>query len=152
MQVWRLCQKKYQDTAFSGEGGLYASGRWHPKGLPIVYTSSSLALATLEVFVHLESDQIPLVAIRAIIDDDVAISEVPPGLFPPQWQELSAYTTLQKLGRDWLKSQRSPILKVPSAIVPVEFNHLLNPLHPDLRFSLQPPIHFRFDRRMWKSF
>jgi RES domain-containing protein len=151
VQVWRLCQRKYQDTAFSGEGGLYASGRWHPKGFPIVYTSSCLALATLELFVHLESDRIPLVAIRALIDDDLPISEIPPALFPPDWQEMSAYPLLQELGKDWLLSLRSPILKVPSSIVPVEFNYLFNPRHPSLSFSLEPPIRFQFDKRMWKS-
>ena len=43
-----------------------------------------------------------------------------------------------------------PILKVPSAIVPVEFNYLLNPQHPDLTVRLEPPQEFKFDRRMWK--
>jgi RES domain-containing protein len=73
VQLWRLCKQKHQNTAFSGDGGLYAPGRWHPKGFPIIYTASSLALATLEVFVHTESDKIPLVAIRAFIPDDAVI-------------------------------------------------------------------------------
>lgn len=95
MKVWRICKKKHQNTAFSGEGGLYAAGRWHPKGFRIIYTASSLALATLEIFVHTESDKIPLVAIQTFIPDDIVME--------------------------------------------------------DLKFSLDPPMQFKFDKRMWKS-
>lgn len=61
------------------------------------------------------------------------------------------YPKLQQIGRDWLLSKRTPILKVPSAIVPVEHNYLLNPEHPDLKVTLEAPIEFKFDRRMWKQ-
>ena len=148
MIVWRICSNKYQESAFSGEGGLYVSGRWHPQGLKIVYTAESLALASLEIFVHLESNNVPLVAIKAHIPD-AAIEKIES--LPDNWQEVSAYPILQKIGRDWLTSGGTPILKVPSAIVPVEYNYLLNPQHPDLQVVLEPPIKFKFDRRMWKS-
>ncbi len=151
MQLWRLCKQKHQNTAFSGDGGFYASGRWHPKGFPIIYTASSLALATLEVFVHTESDKIPLVAIRAFIPDDAAIEEVDSKSLPLNWQDVSTYPALQQIGKKWLETNQSRILKVPSSIVPVEFNYLLNPRHPDLKFSLEQPMQFKFDQRMWKS-
>ena len=70
MFVWRICAKKYQSSAFSGIGGLHASGRWHPQGYKIVYTAESLALASLEIFVHLESDRVPLVPIKAWLPDE----------------------------------------------------------------------------------
>ncbi len=82
MEVWRICQRKYANTPFSGEGELYVQGRWHPKGYKIIYTSSTLALASLEMFVNLESDKIPLVAIRAFIDENIPISEVLPSHLP----------------------------------------------------------------------
>ncbi|MEI6380333.1 MAG: RES family NAD+ phosphorylase [Cyanobacteriota bacterium ELA615] len=151
MLIWRLCKQKHQNTAFSGEGGLYTSGRWHPQGWRIVYTAESLALATLEVFVHTESDKIPLVAIRARIPNSLAIDEVDIKTLPSNWQEETAYPHLQQIGKKWLEGKQTPILKVPSAIVPVEFNYLLNPLHPDLKFDLEPPTNFKFDKRMWKS-
>lgn len=151
MYVWRICKRKHQETAFSGEGGLYASGRWTAQGYRVVYTAESLALATLEVFVHIESADIPLVAIRATLKDDIAIETVDLARLPINWQEETAYPILQLLGREWLQSQRTPVLQVPSVIVPVEFNYLLNPLHPDLKFSLEPPMAFKFDKRMWKS-
>ncbi len=52
MFVWRICATKHQKSAFSGVGGLYVPGRWHPQGHKIVYTAESLALASLEIFVH----------------------------------------------------------------------------------------------------
>ncbi len=151
MYVWRICASKYRETAFSGIGGLYVPGRWHFQGVKIVYTAESLALASLEIFVHLESDNVPLVAIKAWLGDEMEIEEITSDRLPDSWQETSAYPQLQKLGRDWLREQRTPILKVPSAVVPVEFNYLLNPQHPKLKVDLEPPIVFKFDRRMWKA-
>lgn len=151
MQVWRICKRKHQDSVFSGIGGLYAPGRWTPQGFLVVYTAESLALASLEVFVHTESDRIPLVAIRAFLPEDVAMSEVDVSSLPQDWQQPAAYPVLQNIGKRWLQEQQTPVLKVPSAIIPVEFNYLLNPQHPDLQLTLDPPLQVKFDQRMWKA-
>jgi RES domain-containing protein len=152
MYVWRISKQQHQATAFSGEGGLYAPGRWHLQGWRVVYTASSLALATLEIFVHLESDRIPLVAIRAEIPDDIAIQEVEIEKLPERWQKISSYPQLQKIGKKWLQTCGTAILQVPSAIVPVEFNYLWNPEHPDCqRIRLEPSIVYKLDRRLWKK-
>ncbi len=151
MFVWRICSKKHQASAFSGIGGFYVPGRWHPQGSKIVYTAESLALASLEIFVHLESDRVPLVTIKAWLPDELEIEEIQLQQLPINWQETSAYPLLQKMGQDWLISCRTPILKVPSSIVIVEYNYLLNPQHPEFKLVLEPPMIFKFDRRMWKS-
>lgn len=151
MQVWRVCKKKHKDTAFSGEGGLYAPARWTPQGFRAVYTAESLSLASLEVFVHTESNKIPLIAIRAILPEDIAIETVEPGSLPTDWQQEAAYPVLQNIGKQWLLSSLPPILKVPSAVIPIEFNYILNPQHPDLKLMLDPPMEFKFDDRMWKA-
>lgn len=131
-------------------GGLYVSGRWHPQGYKIIYTAESLALASLEIFVHLESSNVSLVAIKAWLSNELEIAEIKPEQLPNNWQDTSAYSTLQKIDQDWLTSCETPILKVPSSIVPVEYNYLLNPEHPDFKVVLEPPIKFEFDNRMWK--
>lgn len=151
MFVWRICALKYQDSAFSGLGGLSVPGRWHTQGRLIVYTAENLALASLEVFVHLESDRLKLVAIRANLPEDLEIEEINQQSLPRNWQSPQSYSKLQLIGKEWLRSCRTPILKVPSAIVPVESNYLLNPDHPRLRFFLEPALEFYFDRRMWKN-
>ena len=87
----------------------------------------------------------------AIDPDELAIEEIDPDLLPNNWQDISAYATLQKIGQDWLTSCKTPILKVLSAIVPVEYNYLFNPEHSDFKVDLEPPIQFKLDRRMWKA-
>ncbi len=149
--VWRICAAKYQNTAFSGIGGLYVSGRWHSQGHKIIYTAENLSLASLEVFVHLESGLVKLVATKAELLEELAVEEITVKSLPVNWQNSEMYPKLQQIGRDWLLSKRTPILKVPSAIVPVEHNYLLNPEHPDLKITLDAPIEFKFDRRMWKQ-
>ncbi|MGF1575906.1 MAG: RES family NAD+ phosphorylase [Cyanophyceae cyanobacterium] len=154
MQVWRVCKEKHRATAFSGEGGLYASSRWMPQGLRVVYVAESLALASLEVFVHLESDRIPLVAIRARLPEGIPMEMVTVAqleAMDPEWQSVEAYGRLQAMGKAWWQAGRTPVLQMPSAIVPVEFNYLLNPEHPEFRVVLDPPLEFRLDPRMWKQ-
>ena len=151
LSVWRICAYKYRDTAFSGLGGLYVPGRWHEQGHRIVYTAQNLSLAALEVFVHLESDRVSLVAIQVNFPPSLSIEEVSVESLPANWQDTAFYPKLQQIGKEWLISRRSPILKVPSAIVPVENNYLLNPEHPDVTYIRDEPIEFVFDRRMWKK-
>ncbi|AFZ37970.1 RES domain protein (plasmid) [Stanieria cyanosphaera PCC 7437] len=151
MFVWGICSQKYRASAFSGIGGLYIPGRWHPQGHKIVYTAESLALASLEIFVHLESNRVSLVAIKAGMSDEVEIEEIEPSQLPDNWQDTSSYPLLQEMGRDWLTSLRIPILKVPCSIVPVEYNYLLNPQPSKLKVVLESSMKFKFDRRMWKS-
>ena len=68
MFVWRICSKKYQSSAFSGTGGLYTSGRWHPQGYKIVYTAESLALASLEIFVHQDMRSRSIKSDQSLVD------------------------------------------------------------------------------------
>lgn len=51
-------------------------------------------------------------------------------LLPAGWQ--GAVSTTRSLGDAWVRSGRSLVLDVPSAVVPGERNLLINFLHPDL--------------------
>ncbi len=149
MRIWRITSRKHIETVFSGVGGRYASGRWHPQGYKISYTSASLALASLKVFVHSETTNIPLACISAIIPDTTPILEITD--LPTNWQDVSAYSVLQEIGRKWLRQMEYPVLKVPSAIIPVEYNYLINPEHPQLQLQPEQVLEFQFDRRMWQE-
>jgi RES domain-containing protein len=100
----------------------------------------------------LESDRLPLVAIKVYLPTNLKVEEVKLQDLPPNWQDVASYSLLQKIGQDWLSSRRTPILKVPSAIVPVENNCLFNPEHPQFEVEIEPPIKFQFDQRMWKPY
>ena len=67
MRVWRLTHRKWALSAFDGQGAYLFGGRWNPKGVRCVYTSTSSALAVLEVLVHM--DKRHLGATQAIVGE-----------------------------------------------------------------------------------
>ena len=151
MRVWRICRKPYVDTALDGIGGMYTSGRWHSKGNPIVYTASSAALAALEVLVHVDPLTAPadlrLLAIE--LPDDLSIEVLEPITLPEGWHSVPAPAALQTLGSSWLTSGRTAALNVPSAVIKVERNFLLNPRHPEVqRVRILSDEAFSFDTRL----
>ena len=151
MRVWRICRKPYVDTALDGSGGMYTSGRWHSKGNPIVYTASSAALAALEVLVHVDPLTAPadlrLLAIE--LPDDLSIEVLEPITLPEGWHSVPAPAALQTIGSSWLTSGRTAALNVPSAVITVERNFLLNPRHPEVqRVRILSDEAFSFDTRL----
>lgn len=135
MRVWRICRQPYAAAALDGTGGMYTSGRWHAKGYPIVYTASSAALAALEVLVHVDPLTAPtdLRLLAVELPDDLSTETLDPAALPSGWNAVPAPAALQTLGTSWLTSGRSAALIVPSAVITVEQNVLLNPRHPDVR-------------------
>ena len=133
MRVWRLCSKKH--AAFDGEGARLAGGRWNLPGTPVVYTSATLSLAVLELLVHVDVAMVPaeLVTVLADVPDALRIEQVDIDRLPRGWHRYPAPEALAEIGTRWARELRTPILSVPSAIVPHERNYLLNPLHPDHR-------------------
>ena len=140
MLAWRLCRAPYADLA--GEGARRYGGRWNLPGRPIVYAASNAALAVLEVRVHLDltPDLLPDDYLLLTIDlhdmatEDVANIPADPAAF----------------GDAWLREQRTPVLLVPSLIVPESANLLVNPAHPDAAHaSVIARRRFAFDRRLW---
>lgn len=153
MRVWRICKKRWKKSAFDGEGARRAGGRWNHKGTPVVYTSSSLALAALQLFVHLEPEEAPddLIAIDLLIPDDMSFREIDVSELPPNWRDYPAPAKLKELGTDWIKSANSLMLMEPSVAIPHETNALINPAHPEFPGCVAgdgEPFHF--DSRMWR--
>jgi RES domain-containing protein len=119
----------------------------------VVYTSASLSLAALELFVNLEPEELPedLVAIGAGLPDDLRIETMEAAKLPHGWQRAPAPASLQALGAEWVRKGISAVLGVPSAVIPSERNYVLNPAHRDFRrIEIGKPEAFRFDPRMWK--
>src|SRR6478672_8818937 len=73
MRIWRLSKARFANSAFSGEGARLFEGRWNFAGVPMVYTSTSLALAAIEFFVHLDPSVAPddLVSVCAGIPNNL---------------------------------------------------------------------------------
>jgi len=152
MRIWRITKARYLKSAFSGMGAEKVPGRWNHAGSKMVYAPSTLSLASLELFVHLEPLLIPddLYSVSAVIPDRVAVEHVPLATLPTDWQAYPGPTSLREIGTQWLHELRTYILIVPSAVNPEEHNVLLNPLHPDsssITEIISKP--FQFDPRMW---
>jgi RES domain-containing protein len=129
--AWRIVTARFVAMALSGEGARLYGGRWNPKGVPLVYTAGSQALVVLEILVQDEPLHARYVVIPAYIPDDLTIEQVWIDQLPPDWRSPQARGELQKLGAAWMQRGISAVLAVPSAVVPVETNYLLNPVHPN---------------------
>lgn len=152
MRVWRLSRFRDPAATFGGEGARRFAGRWHPAGVPVVYTSSSLALAALEALAHAEIAHLKTVRYAFAVDVPEGLIEEPalPAL-PADWNHPGKSDHARAFGRDWALSRRSLALAVPSVVVPQERNLLLNPAHPAfVRLALGGPIPFSFDGRLVK--
>ena len=151
---WRLLKEKLLGEAFNGEGARIYGGRWNNKGTAVVYISGSLSLAALETFVHLgfETSKIKFSSIMVIIPDEVKIREVNIKSLPYDWRDEPSPESTKSIGSEWAKKMETVVLRVPSVIIPTEFNYVLNPLHPDFRkLTIGKPNTFSFDSRMWKE-
>ena len=109
-------------------------GRWNAKDVPVIYASSTQALACLETVVHLGAGGLPLnrYLVRLEISDAVWVEaeNVELTALPIGWDSEPPGRISIDFGTAWLTSLRSPLLIVPSAIIPDELNVLINPRHP----------------------
>lgn len=148
-RLYRLTTATFRDSAATGDGGLFASGRWHVAGHRVVYLASSFSLAVLERFLHTErfARSVPLVGFEIVVDASIAIEE---GFeLPPSWRREPPGLSTQRAGTAWLAGGSAALLRVPSRLSPFESNFLLNPLHPDAgRLAWSPALAYVFDERM----
>jgi RES domain-containing protein len=152
VRAWRICQERFAATAFDGEGAFRDGGRWNSEGVRVVYVAGSAALATLEVLVHVSEpedlDRIPYVLIPVDFEPQLVTE---PAVLPPGWDQDPPPLEAAVVGDEWVASQASVLLKVPSAVIRSEFNYLINPAHPQsggLVIGAAEP--FRFDSRLGK--
>ncbi len=150
MILWRI--SNYADLL--GIGGLHTSARWHTQGRPIVYLTESPSCALLETLVHFEIDRedlpnaFQLLKIEA--PDDIRFRKVMPEGLPGKWKTLSLPT--RRIGDEWLQSNETALLAVPSALTPETWNWLLNPRHPDAsRIRILAAQRHAYDRRLFNG-
>ncbi len=153
MVVFRIEREKYLPDMLLGIGASLVQGfRWNSLGTRMVYTAESRALATLEVAVHLDlSKDLPddRFYVEIEIPDEVLIQEVRQEELPEGWDSKPPVQATQTIGDDFVQYGEAAVLKVPSSIVPQEFNYLINPLHPDAAgLKILSTSRMRFDSRL----
>lgn len=147
MILWRISNH----ADLTGRGGLFASGRWHTRGQPIVYLAESPAGALMEALVHLELNATDLPAsyqlLKVTVPSGVTTARCKLSVLGDQWQEDLRRT--QQVGDAWLARGSTALLRVPSAVVPETWNWLLNPAHPHAaKIRITWARHYPWDDRL----
>ncbi len=153
LTIYRVDKQVHQRMARSGEGARICGGRWNPAGLPAIYCGQSLALAVLEVLVHAITPQ-ERADPRLWFSITLPFSGIPtvrPSALPRGWDDpFIIHPATIAFGEEWLRSNESLALRVPSALLPGEWNLILNPAHPkffrSIRWSKGSPL--RTDPRL----
>jgi RES domain-containing protein len=152
MRLWRLFNPKYSSLA--ADGSAKYGGRWNPIGCAVLYLGENLSIVAWERYVHIEAKppkDLRLSAMSIDLTPELVgkIAHLPN--LDLDWQDRQDYT--QNIGLQWVNSRESPILRVPSAVIPYQYNYLINPHHPlGDRFlkDLSPGIfEFKYDSRSW---
>jgi RES domain-containing protein len=151
MFVYRISQTKYANS-FKSPG---IDARWNSYGKEVIYTAGSVALACLENLAHKSG------AALSAGNFSIAIIDIDPGVsikettieqlknLNTEWYKVENYAITQSIGDEWLASMETAVMKVPSAIIELEFNYLLNPSHPEFfNIKIASVSKFAFDPRL----
>jgi RES domain-containing protein len=130
MVVYRVANLKHKDSTLSGIGAEKVGGRWNQVGTRAVYCSENISLALLEYYVHSENiDLLPKEILVAKIEfpDDFIIEVL--NELPEKWLQYPYSSSTTKVFTNLAKQRNFFALKVPSSIVGLEYNIILNPLY-----------------------
>ena len=149
--MWRITHRDYKDSVFTGEGAKLFGGRFNSEGTPLVYTSGNLSLAMLEMFVQSNDRDYFKNCLFFYVDlaEDLIFKPSPED-FPEGWNQVPFGNSSQQFGDKWISSGSKPVMQIPSVVVPVEYNFVLNPAHPDFhQISYQEFDSVVFDERLF---
>lgn len=149
LQLWRIATGAHR--VWSGEGARLFGQRWNPAGMTAIYAGTSFAVCLVEILVHANRRSPPSAArfVEAVAPDDVSRETFDP-LAHPGWDDLNDVSVAQAFGRNWIQSQRSALLFVPSVVTAGrDTNVVVNPNHPDAaRISIGPETPVTLDARL----
>jgi RES domain-containing protein len=152
VSAWRIVKRKLAREAFSGEGARLYGGRWNSPGVSVVYTAESQSLAALELLVHLENSDLlhEYVVIEARLEASL-VTRIPKASLTKDWRANPPPADARAIGDAWIAEEPSPVLELPSAIIPSEKIFLLNPQHAEFsRIEIGEPVRFEFDLRLMR--
>ena len=151
MFVYRIGQTKYANDR-KGSG---VDARWNSLGQYVIYTGGSLALSCLEKLAHSSGTSLYAGNFSVTIyniPDKLQIKEITLNQLlrlHSEWFKVINYPYTQAVGDTWLQNRETAVLKVPSAIIDLEYNYLFNPAHPDFdKIKIKEVRPFLFDQRL----
>ncbi len=125
-------------------------GRWNPKGVNVIYTAESRALAALELYANRGrvTTLANLSLVSLIVPDGISIKKLLPEDLPTGWSLYPAPDALASIGGRWAMSMETLLLCVPSALMAKEFNYIINPAHDDMaKLRIGEIEEYSFDQR-----
>ena len=149
-RAYRIVSPRHEATAWTGEGARRFGGRWNSPGRPVVYAADTLSLAALERLVHLEDHEVVGRHRWAWIEYDAKqMTTLADDDLPASWRDDPAPPETQRVGDRWLAAGRPLVLRVPSVLVPGEYNVMFNPADPRFDALTRSPFdRFVFDARL----
>ncbi len=151
MQIYRIGDRRH--PLWDGTGAALVGGRWNSPGRPVIYGSLSYACCMLEILAHANIGRIP-------ISHQLVVADVPSGIknkrydavdLPKGWDRDNSQAA-RNFGDQWLDERKSAILLVPSVVARLEWNALVNPLHPDARrLTISNPQKVIWDARLFSG-
>ena len=155
IEAYRITKQPNAKQAFSGTGARLYGGRWNSVGVEVVYASAHRSLSVLEVLVHIEDDEPGSGAIThpyliyPILFDEVLLEALSPSSLPADWASHPPAKSTQQIGDNWVSRAGSPVLSVPSVVVPEEHNYVLNPNHRQFsEIKIGLPVPCKIDPRL----
>ncbi|WP_217603861.1 RES family NAD+ phosphorylase [Chitinophaga sp. GbtcB8] len=153
MTVYRIVKTAERAQDLSGKGAYLAGGRWNSTGTFMLYTSESRSLALLENLVHYDQPELPprLYTMEIEIADNAPIYTLSDDKLIEDWR-LPETLALRRIGDQLFKDKKYLGFKVRSAVLPNEFNYLLDPLFPRY-YDLVNVVNYEpleLDRRLFK--
>ena len=151
MKLFRIAKSGHIGD-LTGEGARLNANRWNEKGVAVIYTSENLSLAALESLVHIGPIILapPDLMYRSFdVPDDVKFTRVRLSSLPEDWDAMPFQDETSRMGSAWVRAGKTLMLRVPSVIVPGEYNFIINPRHTDFhKIKAGRPIPFTFDDRL----
>lgn len=150
MQIFRIAQEVFASD-LSGKGAWLNGGRWNSEGRFALYASESRALALLETLAHTPAKMLTIKTYHLMtleLPNTITPEQISPGILAAGWNAPDMYTETVMMGDLFLKRKKSLLLKVPSVMMPEEWNYLLNPLHPEMEYvKIVQRRKINFDKR-----
>ncbi len=101
--AFRIFKRKFSATWFDGEGAFRYGGRWNSRVVRVFYAAESLALAAMEMLVHLDSEELlrAYSYATAEFDEDFVLAVEDFKELPDDWNASPAPLELQQIGDEW---------------------------------------------------
>lgn len=129
MKVYRISKNQFIND-LSGYGAAHYPGRWNGKGVFVLYTAATAALALLESVVHMDKLLRTDYSLATIIIPDDSIQTITVTDLPERWDTFPPAEHLKVIGNQFIQEAKKLALQIPSSIMPEDNNYLINPQHP----------------------